>query len=895
MPAKPTGVWGIDVGQCSFKALRLESRDGEVVATAFDYIEYPKILSQPDADPDALVRQALEQFRARNKVKGDLVAIAVPGQTGLARFVKLPPVEEKKIPDIVRFEAKQQIPFPLDEVVWDWQTIRRGEVAEGFVENEIGLFALKREVVLKALQVFRDLKIEVHIVQMTPLALLNFAVFDLLGRSGAASEEPPEPDREGKVPCLVVLDLGTDSSNLVVTDGYRIIWQRPIPVGGNHFTRVLSKDMKLTFAKAEHLKRNATKAEDPRKVFQSMRAVFSDLAGELSRSLGYFASQHRDAKIERVVGLGNGFRLPGMQKFLEQALEVRVERLSEFQRLKGEEVLKAPTFYENTLTFAVAYGLALQGLERAKIHTNLLPPEFHRERFIRAKKPWLAATAAALLVGVTMYAVSAADKLNKALALYDRKGVLDKAEALRGEKERKAREEMEKTRRALEAAEAMLRGNRERINWLLLHKFIAECLPQPNGENVPAKVLEKYWNTARGEAQQAYLRLRQLEERDQKYRIDRSHLIEINLQAMFARYVTPPLAEQALNRIYNESTYGINQFAGLPDWEVTNSQPPRLKNPPKKDGWLIEIQGFTYHDRGVEFVLETLVENLRDPAKRGLRVPRDAYELRRFLQSLAEAQRNRELLGQAQSELSKSESALPSPGGTKPVAPPPTGALPGDADYRLEIGYVALFQHRTDIVRQNQGKPFYKIGRQIWLNGLLHGGAVGRLGGGGQPGFPGAGAGGSAPGGGMDAPGRGAGGFAGGSGHDWVGLGQSFGAAGMMAAGGGDVAPGPGLAGGATGEPAAEKDAATRPLAPGELRRTEFVIIFFWHEPRPTEASWEQWQRAMTPPAGGAAVPGAVSGGAAGSETQPPPAPAPGPAQQQKPSGGFGRKLPDDF
>jgi type IV pilus assembly protein PilM len=887
MPAKPTGVWGIDVGQCSFKALRLENRDGEVVATAFDFIEYPKILSQPDADPDALVRQALEQFLARNKVKGDLVAISVPGQTGLARFVKLPPVEEKKIPDIVRFEAKQQIPFPLDEVVWDWQTIRRGEVAEGFVENEIGLFALKREVVLKALQVFRDLKIEVHIVQMTPLALLNFAVFDLLGRSGTAQDEPPEPDREGKVPCLVVLDMGTDSSNLVITDGYRIIWQRPIPVGGNHFTRVLSKDMKLTFAKAEHLKRNATKAEDPRKVFQSMRAVFSDLAGEVSRSLGYFASQHRDAKVERLVGLGNGFRLPGMQKFLEQALELPVERLSQFQRLKGEEVLKAPTFYENTLTFGVAYGLALQGLERAKIHTNLLPPEFHRERFIRAKKPWLAATAAALLVGVTVYAVSAADKLAKATALFNMRSHLDDAEAEARKREQQAREEMERTRRALEAAEAMLRGNRERINWLLLHKFIVDCLPQPNGVNVPRQYLDKYWNTARGEAQQAYLRLRQLEERDQKYRIDRSHLIEINIQAVFARYVTPPVAEVALNRIYNESTYGINQFAGWPDWDVTPGQPPRLKNPPRQDGWLIEIQGFTYHDKGVDFVLETLVYNLRDPSKRNVRVPRDAHELRRFLQSLAEAQRNRALLGQAQADLRKSESVLPPSGGTKPSGGSPAGTAepqPGDADYRLDIGYVALFQHRVDIVRQNQAKPFYKIGRQIWLNGLLRGG--GGLDSGFRPGFP-AGGGGSAPGGGgMDAGGRGPGSF-GGAGQDWVGLGQSFGVGGPM----GDAAPGRGGGGAVAAEPTPEKDAATRPLAPGELRRTEFVIIFFWNEPRPTEASWEQWQRAVTPPAGGAGMPGAVPGGGPGPGAQPPPAPAAPP--EQKP-GGFGRKIDVD-
>src|SRR5271163_2419205 len=111
---KRPGVWGIDLGQCALKAIRLEEIDGKIKATAFDYIEHPKILSQPDADADVLTREALDKFLERNSLRGDHVVIGIPGQSGLARFVKLPPVEEKKISDIVRFEAKQQIPFPLD-------------------------------------------------------------------------------------------------------------------------------------------------------------------------------------------------------------------------------------------------------------------------------------------------------------------------------------------------------------------------------------------------------------------------------------------------------------------------------------------------------------------------------------------------------------------------------------------------------------------------------------------------------------------------------------------------------------------------------------------------------------------------------------------------------------
>ena len=395
------GVWGIDLGQCGLKAIRLQEIDGQVVATAFDYVEHPKILSQPDADPDQLTREALEKFLSRNVLRGDTVCISVPGQSGLARFVKLPPVEEKKIADIVKFEAKQQIPFNLEEVVWDYQKIGSGAVTDGFaMDTEIGLFAMKRDMVFRYLQHFKDVSVDVHVIQMAPLALCNYASYDLLKKEikpvVEGEEEGAEATESG---CVVVLDIGTDTSNLVITDGNKIIWQRPIPLGGNHFTRALTKDLKLTFAKAEHTKRNAAKSPELKKILLALKPVLNDFVGEVQRSLGYFTNTHRDAQVEQLMGLGNAFRLPGLQRFLEEKLGISVRKLQKLERLGGDSVLTAQVYTENIMTFAVAYGLALQGLQRTKLLTNLLPPEIRTERLIKAKKPWAAASAAAVLVG----------------------------------------------------------------------------------------------------------------------------------------------------------------------------------------------------------------------------------------------------------------------------------------------------------------------------------------------------------------------------------------------------------------------------------------------------------------------------------------------------------------
>ncbi|HVX60257.1 MAG TPA: type IV pilus assembly protein PilM [Pirellulales bacterium] len=398
--ARSDAVWGIDIGQCALKALRLRPHEenSRVTADAFDYIEYPKILSQPDVDPVELVQEALKQFLSRNSVRGDQVVVSVSGQSGLARFIKLPPVESKKIPDIVKYEAKQQIPFALEDVVWDFQRMAGGSMIEGFaMETEVGLFAMKRDQVFRALKPFNDAGIEVDIVQLTPLALYNFVAFDQMPNL------PPDDEYDAESPpeSVVLVSLGTDTTDLVVTNGFRV-WQRSIPIGGNHFTKALTKELKLTFASAEHLKRNATQAEDPKALFQAMRPVFNDLLTEVQRSIGYFSNLDRRAKIGRAIALGNAMKLPGLQRYLTQNLGFELIKLESFRCMSGTAVVDSPVFKDNLPAFGVCYGLALQGLRDTKIKTNLLPREIANDRMVRAKKPWAVGAAAVVLLGLSV-------------------------------------------------------------------------------------------------------------------------------------------------------------------------------------------------------------------------------------------------------------------------------------------------------------------------------------------------------------------------------------------------------------------------------------------------------------------------------------------------------------
>ncbi|MEX0936329.1 MAG: pilus assembly protein PilM [Pirellulales bacterium] len=492
--AKNHAVWGIDIGQCALKALRCRPHDDDptkLIADSFDYIEYPKILSQPDAEPAALVAEALKQFLSRNEVRGSRVAISVSGQSGLARFIKLPPVESKKIPDIVKFEAKQQIPFALDDVVWDYQQMVGGSDEEGFaLETEVGLFAMKRDQVMRALAPLDEAGIDVDYIQLTPLAICNYAVYDVI-------EEVPPPeeyDPEDPPPSTVVLSLGTDTTDLVVTNGYRV-WQRSIPIGGNHFTKAISKELRLTFSKAEHLKRNATKAEDPKAVYKAMRSVFSDLLSEVQRSIGYFSSIDRHAKIGKIVALGNAMRLPGLKKYLTQNLEQPVAPVESFRQLEGATVTEAPQFQENILSFGVCYGLCLQGLGRSKIYTNLLPGEILTERLIREKKPWAVGAAAAIFIACTIsFGVLWAKWSTANVESDEFKSAFQQLSTVEStsQRETSAFRQAEQSFGTVNTIRGNLLSNVEgRLLWLELVKAINEALPQDPADARPEDIRQR--------------------------------------------------------------------------------------------------------------------------------------------------------------------------------------------------------------------------------------------------------------------------------------------------------------------------------------------------------------------------------------------------------------------
>jgi len=152
-----------------------------------------------------------------------------------------------------------------------------------------------------------------------------------------------------------------------------------------------------------------------RQIFQAMKPVFTDLASEIQRSLGFYNSSNPNTKLLRIIALGGGTKLRGLLKYLQQSVQIPIERPDSFKRLAMSLDVSTAKFHESVCDFGIVYGLALQGLGLARIESNLLPRTIARSMAWAGKaKYFTAAACVLLLVSVLSFARTFFDKANYA-------------------------------------------------------------------------------------------------------------------------------------------------------------------------------------------------------------------------------------------------------------------------------------------------------------------------------------------------------------------------------------------------------------------------------------------------------------------------------------------------
>ncbi len=308
-------AWGLDLSSAGLKAVRLvlDPNDDAVRIGACDYVEHRKLLSHAanEQEERTLIEETLRVFQGRNEVKTDRICLGLPSRTVLMRRLKMPLMDPDKLPDAVRYEAKRVIPFPLDDLVWDYELLdhRDGRLATRN-EQTVMLIAAKRTQLANRLACFENAAIKTNVIHCDCFALANFIEYEYLAR-----ESGPELQAVGPGAALGILDVGSDAANLIVLSPTAMeVFHSGF--GAQDFTRSLVHEFQLTFAHAEELKRNPAIGPSFVRLQRAMDPVLENLVSEIHRAEASLRKSQPHLTIQRFLGVGGGMQTHGLLRYL---------------------------------------------------------------------------------------------------------------------------------------------------------------------------------------------------------------------------------------------------------------------------------------------------------------------------------------------------------------------------------------------------------------------------------------------------------------------------------------------------------------------------------------------------------------------------------------------------
>ncbi len=368
----------VDIGQHAVKMLAVKrTRKGGVITGA---ISQPVGLS-PKASADEYKQRVAEIIKAGRKSLtggGRRAAVALAGRSAFSRNVKVPAVTGRQLRRIVDYEARQQIPFPIDQVNFDRHLYPPSPSGD---EVEVMLLAVRSDVAADLVSRLSAGGVRTDVVDVSPVALFNAYMATI----GAVEEE-----------VTVVINIGAGCTDIIVEQEGQLRFMRSAPNAGNTLTELLAKHFDVSWEEAESLKtRSASEydegVEGPSAVDVAtvLEEGFELIVGDIRRSLDFYVSQPGASPVTRVFLCGGTSSMEGTNEFLEDRLGVPVQ-LADFTQSDALQ-WNIPN-KEDFAREGVAIGLAVRCAQASPLNVNVAPDSIKQRLEFERRMPMLSLT-----------------------------------------------------------------------------------------------------------------------------------------------------------------------------------------------------------------------------------------------------------------------------------------------------------------------------------------------------------------------------------------------------------------------------------------------------------------------------------------------------------------------
>ncbi|MBR4222044.1 MAG: pilus assembly protein PilM [Victivallales bacterium] len=399
--AREDKILAIDIGATSIKLCEFDFTGGAstVSLSRFAYREYEEELSE--STRMGVVAGLLRQMLAEGGFTATKALVCMSGQSSLIRFNRLLVMnyDRKKIKQVAEFEATQNIPFQLSEVLWDYQLISNSS------EDSIDLMSvvIKNDIVDQFTTAISQVGCVPMLIDVAAAACYNTARACGVGEDGESA---------------ILLNIGGRVTNLIFVEGERF-YARTIPIAGYTITQQIAKEFGIGLPEAEELKRHhgfvalggayaEPESETAANVSKIVRNVMSRLLSEVTRTINAYCSQQKGTRPTKMYITGGSSILTYCDTFFQEKLNIPVEYFNPFKCVNLLPTVDKQRLVEVGHMFSEAIGLGLRYASQCPIELSLIPANIRRQQNFDKKKPFfvMSMLAVVLTLGFVWFGIN---------------------------------------------------------------------------------------------------------------------------------------------------------------------------------------------------------------------------------------------------------------------------------------------------------------------------------------------------------------------------------------------------------------------------------------------------------------------------------------------------------
>jgi type IV pilus assembly protein PilM len=348
---KKKSLLGLDITTSSVKLIELvESGRGYRVESYAAEPTPPNAINEKAIVDAEAVGEAVRRAVKRSGTKTREAAVAISGDAAITKVIQMPKsLNEADLEGQVELQADQYIPFPMEEVSFDFEIVGESERDPDMLD--ILLVATRTENVDQRQAAVEAAGLATRVVDVEAFAVENAC--QLL------THQMPDG---GADKYIAIVDFGASTTTFSVLKDLKVIYTRDFAFGGQQLTEEIMRTYGLSMEDAGRAKKEGGLPSNYQP--EVLDAFMDDMSQQVSRSLQFFlASGSGREQPDQILICGGCANIPGVADVIGSRVGIPTEVGDPLGQMKMSSRSRAQGVEKDATALLTACGLALRSFD----------------------------------------------------------------------------------------------------------------------------------------------------------------------------------------------------------------------------------------------------------------------------------------------------------------------------------------------------------------------------------------------------------------------------------------------------------------------------------------------------------------------------------------------------